>query len=61
MQTEKNKILLFPAWPKDWDVSFRFPAPHNTVVEGKLTNGKLQHLKVTPASRQKDVVILPVQ
>ena len=61
MQTEKNKILLFPAWPKDWDVSFRFPAPHNTVVEGKLTNGKLQQLKVTPASRQKDVVILPVQ
>jgi alpha-L-fucosidase 2 len=61
MQTEKNKILLFPAWPKDWDVSFKFPAPHNTMVEGKLTNGKLQQLKVTPASRQKDVVILPVQ
>jgi alpha-L-fucosidase 2 len=61
MQTEKNKILLFPAWPKDWDVYFRFPAPHNTMVEGKLINGKLQQLKVTPASRQKDVVILPVQ
>ena len=61
MQTDKNRILLFPAWPKEWDVFFRFPAPNNTMVEGKLINGKLQQLKVTPASRQKDVVILPVQ
>ena len=61
MQTEKNKILLFPAWPKDWDVSFRFPAPRHTLVEGTLKNGKLQQLKVTPASRQKDIVIIPVQ
>lgn len=61
MQTDNNKILLFPAWPKDWDVSFRFQAPHNTIVEGKLKDRKLQQLKVTPASRRKDVMIMPMQ
>ena len=61
MQTDKNRILLFPAWPKSWDVSFRFPAPHNTIVEGKLIHGKLQQLRVSPESRRKDVVILPLQ
>ncbi len=61
MQTDNNKILLFPAWPKNWDVSFRFPAPQNTLIEGELIDGKLQKLIVTPASRSKDVVIMPMQ
>ena len=56
MQTVDGKILLFPAWPKDWDVDFKLHAPMNTTVEGVLKAGKLEQLKVTPEARRKDVV-----
>jgi hypothetical protein len=56
LQTEGRKILLFPAWPKDWDVQFKLHAPINTTVEGSYKNGNLEWLHVTPASRAKDVV-----
>lgn len=58
MQTDGERILLFPAWPKEWDVSFRLHAPGKTVVEGILRGGKLRSLKVTPTRREKDVIIL---
>lgn len=52
-----EKIHLFPAWPKEWDCSFRLHAPGKTTVQGKLENGKLIELKVTPESRKKDIII----
>lgn len=56
MQVIDDKhIVLFPAWPKDWDVDFKMHAPHNTVIEGSLRGGKLIDLNVTPASRAADV------
>lgn len=58
MQTDGERTLLFPAWPKEWDVSFRLHAPGKTVVEGVLRAGKLQSLKVTPARREKDIIAL---
>ncbi len=57
MQTSKDKILLFPTWPKEWDVSFKLHAPQNTVIEGELVNREVQKLKVTPKIREKDLVI----
>jgi hypothetical protein len=57
MQTIGNQILLFPAWPKDWDVDFKLNAPYTTVVEGKLKDGALIELKVSPEERRKDVII----
>jgi len=59
LQTNGNQILLFPAWPKNWDVAFKLHATGNTTVEGVLKNGKLQSLKVTPESRRNDVVLNP--
>lgn len=56
MQTIGDKIVLFPAWPKDWDVDFKLHAPLNTTVECKLRNGKISSLIVTPVERSKDVV-----
>jgi alpha-L-fucosidase 2 len=56
MQTEGDKILLFPAWPKDWDVEFKLRAPQNTTVEGAWKGGKLERLTVTPAKRSADVI-----
>jgi hypothetical protein len=56
LQTEGKKILLFPAWPKVWDVAFKLHAPYNTTVEGDYRMGQLRRLKVWPESRAKDVV-----
>jgi alpha-L-fucosidase 2 len=58
MQTEGKKILLFPAWPKEWDVDFKLHAPYQTTVEGSIKAGKLINLKVSPAARLKNVVNL---
>jgi len=58
LQTKGRKILLLPAWPKDWDVRFRLHAPHRTVVEGLYEDGVLKELKVTPPERRRDVTIL---
>ncbi|MBC7947410.1 MAG: hypothetical protein H7Y42_05995 [Chitinophagaceae bacterium] len=58
MQVDDERILLFPAWPKDKDVHFKLHAPYNTTVEAEYKNGKLESLKVFPEERRKDVEIL---
>jgi hypothetical protein len=57
MQTDGDHIYVLPAWPADWNVSFKLHAPKNTVVEGVYRKGKLEHLKVTPSARQADIVL----
>ena len=57
VQTDGKKIHLLPAWPKDWNVSFKLHAPYQTTVEGRVVNGELKDLKVTPESRRKDIVV----
>jgi len=56
MHTIGDKIVLFPAWPKEWDVDFKLHAPKNTTVECRLENGEITHLKVIPESRSKDII-----
>ena len=56
LQYEDEKIVLFPTWPKEWDVDFKLHAPYKTTIEGTYRNGKLERLKVTPESRAKDVI-----
>ena len=56
LQRGGDKIHVLPAWPAEWNVSFKLHAPGNTTVEGVYRGGKLQDLKVTPESRRKDVV-----
>jgi hypothetical protein len=57
MQTIGDEIRLLPAWPADWDVDFRLHAPQQTVVTGRVRNGEIVSLEVTPESRRKDVVV----
>ena len=57
MQTIGDQIILFPAWPKDWDVSFKLHAPGNTTVECSLVKGEIRNLRVTPESRSKDIIV----
>jgi alpha-L-fucosidase 2 len=56
LQTDGRKLLLLPAWPKDWDADFKLHAPYHTTIEGKVRNGQLTELVVTPASRRADVI-----
>ncbi|MCP5537860.1 MAG: hypothetical protein H7A51_16705 [Akkermansiaceae bacterium] len=55
MQTVGDEIHLLPAWPKDWNASFKLHAPRNTIVSGVVRDGKLVEMKVSPESRRKDV------
>ncbi|WP_346860760.1 DUF5703 domain-containing protein [uncultured Draconibacterium sp.] len=58
LQTNGDKIYLFPAWPKDWDVHFKLHASGNTVVEAELINGEAKIINVIPEERLDDVEIL---
>lgn len=57
LQRDGDKVLLFPAWPKSWDVHFKLHAPHRTEIEGIYRDGQLVELSVSPESRRKDVVV----
>ena len=58
MQTIGDQILLFPAWPKEWDVDFKLHAPGNTTVECRLENGEITRLQVVPESRFEDIALI---
>jgi len=52
-----GRIYLLPAWPKGWNAQFKLHAPARTVVEGRVIDGELVDLRVTPSSRRKDVTV----
>ncbi len=58
LQVQGEKIFLFPAWSKEWNVHFKLHAPGKTTVEAELKDGKLERLIVFPVSRQKDVELM---
>jgi len=58
MQTDGKKIMLLPAWPTEWNADFKLNAPYNTTIEGRVMNGEVMDLKVTPEERRKDVVVV---
>ena len=51
-----DRIVVLPAWPRDWDASFRLHATGRTVVTGEVRDGRLVSLSVVPASRRADLV-----
>jgi hypothetical protein len=57
LQCRGNRILLFPAWPVDWDLVFCLPAPGKTTVSGVLRSGILEELHVSPPERANDIEI----
>ena len=61
MLCDGDTIRLLPAWPKEWNADFKLHAPQNTTVEGRVVDGKLVELQVTPESRRKDVIIMDAQ
>jgi hypothetical protein len=57
LQTDGDQIFLFPAWPREWEVDFKLHAPRQTVLEGRYRGGRLERLRVTPATRRADVTV----
>ncbi len=60
LQADDGTIHLLPAWPKDWDVEFRLHAPGRTVVEGRVKQGQVCELRVTPEARRADVHVTEI-
>ncbi len=61
MQGVGRRILLLPAWPRQWNASFKLHAPYSTTVEGTVRNGRVEDLKVVPQERFKDVEIVKMR
>jgi len=61
LQADGRRIILLPAWPKEWDADFRLHAPLRTTLEGKVRNGKVVELAVTPEERALDIEIMEVR
>lgn len=59
MHCDGKKILLLPAWPKEWEADFRLNAPYQTKITGHVKDGKITSLKVDPEARRADVVVGP--
>ena len=57
LQCDGKQIRLLPAWPKQWNVSFKLHATGNTTVECEYRDGKIAKLEVTPAERKADVLL----
>ena len=57
VQYAGKKIIVFPAWPKEWDVSFKLHTADKTLIEAVYKNGKIVTLKTMPAGRLKDVIV----
>ena len=49
-------IVLFPAWPCEWDVHFKLWGPLNTSVEVEYVNGSVKTITVVPQERRSSVV-----
>ncbi|MDR1225250.1 MAG: DUF5703 domain-containing protein [Tannerella sp.] len=58
VQEVGDKIYVLPAWPKEWDGSFKLRLRNNTVIQGAVKNGKVENLNITPENRRKDMVVL---
>jgi hypothetical protein len=58
VQTVGDKIYLLPAWPSDWDVTFKQHLPGGTVIECIYKLGKIEKLELFPKERMDDVVYM---
>jgi len=52
---DDTTIVLFPAWPCAWDVSFKLWGPLATSVDVVYAGGKLVSLVVDPPARASAV------
>jgi hypothetical protein len=57
LQQFDKKMLLLPAWPKDWEVFFKLHGNYKTVINGEYKDGKVVFLQTTPSNRKGDTQV----
>ncbi|MFW9607165.1 MAG: DUF5703 domain-containing protein [Prevotella sp.] len=57
LQETNDKIIIFPAWPKSWNVRFKLHCSHGTIVEAEMKQGKAHIISVYPKNRIKDITV----
>ena len=57
LQEVGDQLILLPAWPENWNAGFKLHARKKTIIEGRVENGRLTALRVTPECRLKDVLV----
>lgn len=57
LQSDGRQLYLLPAWPSDWDCDFKLHAPYQTVITGRVKDGKLVEWFISPETRRGDVKI----
>lgn len=57
LQDDGERLHVVPAWPKQWNVSFKLHAPKQTTVECEVRDGKVVKLQVTPEIRRGNVEV----
>ena len=57
---EAQSVVLLPAWPCEWDVSFKVHAPQQTTISGQLVAGELS-FSVDPVERKAYVTAMECQ
>ncbi len=57
LQWDGEKIYLFPAWDKNWNVDFKLHAPDKTKIHCILKEGQIHVLEIVPEERKKDIVM----
>lgn len=55
VQQHDDTIYLFPAWPKEWDVTFRLHLPESRILEGCLKEGKAEY-RIFPEDQRKETI-----
>jgi hypothetical protein len=58
VQEVGEKIYVLPAWPREWDGSFKLHLRNSTVIQGAVKNGKIEYLNISPENRRKDIVVV---
>lgn len=57
VQSVGSKLIVLPAWPRDWNARFRLHAPRQTTITGEVKDGELVSLEIDPPRRAADVVV----
>jgi hypothetical protein len=47
-ETPDGELLLFPAWPREWNVRFRLHATGGRTVEAAIVDGIITETKTLP-------------
>ncbi|NJD01805.1 MAG: hypothetical protein FIA99_04235 [Ruminiclostridium sp.] len=58
LQVDGDRMLLLPAWPREWDVECRMYGPCNTIIKLRLRDGFIEELDIEPRENRKNVSII---